>query len=121
MDEMEPYAILMIIFSGALMLYAACLYISGDHHMIVRNYAVKMKNKKIYARQMGKVIGLVALAPLLGGLTSLVAGGIYPVLVMIVSFIIFIRLGIHGLLRFAAAPAIMAAAAEIGLWRAKNR
>ena len=33
----------------------------------------------------------------------------------------FIRLGIHGLLRFAAAPAIMAAAAEIGLWRAKNR
>ena len=46
MDEMEPYAILMIIFSGALMLYAACLYISGDHHMIVRNYAVKMKNKK---------------------------------------------------------------------------
>ena len=39
MDEMEPYAILMIIFSGALMLYAACLYISGDHHMIVRNYA----------------------------------------------------------------------------------
>ena len=80
MDEMEPYAILMIIFSGALMLYAACLYISGDHHM---------------ARQMGKVIGLVALAPLLGGLTSLVAGGIYPVLVMIVSFIIFIRLGIR--------------------------
>ena len=44
---------------------------------------------------MGKVIGLVALAPLLGGLTSLVAGGIYPVLVMIVSFIIFIRLGIR--------------------------
>lgn len=95
MDEMEPYAILMIIFSGALMLYAACLYISGDHHMIVRNYAVKMKNKKIYARQLGKVIGLVALAPLLGGLTSLVAGGIYPVLVMIVSFIILIRLGIR--------------------------
>lgn len=67
---MQPYSIIMFIFAGMLLIYAALLS-TGDSGLIMREYAAKMKDKKQYAKQLGKVIALVAAAPALSGLSAL--------------------------------------------------
>ncbi len=71
----HAFSYLMFAFSGMLLLFAGLLYLTGDPKLIMRGYAAKMKNPKRYARQFAKVLAIVAVAPILGGLTGLFFSG----------------------------------------------
>lgn len=86
---------LTFIFSGAIFLYALLLVWTKDINLIRRHYAVKMKNKKVYATQFAKVLALTAIALALMGLLGFITeNGLYLVGVFIVSFVVCIRIGI---------------------------
>lgn len=67
------FSILMFIFSGMLLLYAGLLALTKDYKLLpVRaRVSVKPKNPKLYASRFARVIALVAVAPLLGGVVGL--------------------------------------------------
>ena len=89
------FAILMFVFSGVLLLYAVGLVL-GDTDLIQRPWAAKMGDRKAYARRLGKIVALVALAPLASGLVSLLAGEtVFPGLVLVGSLILSIPLGVR--------------------------
>lgn len=69
---MNPFSILMFCFSGALLLYAALLALTKDYGLIPRGYAVKPKDSRAYAAAFARMIALVALAPLGGGIYALI-------------------------------------------------
>ncbi len=91
---MPPFTILMLIFAGALLLYAGIMALTKDYDMlpIRARQSVKPKNKKKYAFQLSKVIALVAAAPALSGIvgiwTPLGAG-----IVFVVGLIVFLWIG----------------------------
>ena len=72
---MNPYSILMLCFSGALLLYALVLYITKDYNMIARHYAVNPKDKRKYAEKFAGIMAVVALAPALSALIGLFSTG----------------------------------------------
>ena len=95
MSDLHNFSILMLIFSGAILLYALILAWTKDVGLIRRSYAVKMKNKKLYAVQFAKVLAIISIAPLLTGLAGLVIeNGFVLAAVLIVSFVICARIGI---------------------------
>ncbi|MBR0145001.1 MAG: hypothetical protein IJM21_12595 [Clostridia bacterium] len=66
------FSILMLIFAGAILLYAAVLALTKDYKMLpyrARN-SVKPKDPKRYAFQLSKAIALTAAAPALCGLIA---------------------------------------------------
>ena len=92
---MQPYSIIMFIFAGMLLIYAALLS-TGDSGLIMREYAAKMKDKKKYARQLAKVIALVAVAPALSGLAALFFESdalLVPVIILVAGVAAAIYLG----------------------------
>lgn len=58
------FPILMLIFSGALLLYAALLAITKDYKMLPykAQIPVRPKNPKKYTMQISKIVAIVALA-----------------------------------------------------------
>ncbi len=92
--EEQGFAILMLLFGGMILLYALILIATGDDTMIPRHYATRPKDKKAYARRVGKITALVSLAPLLSGLTGLLS----PVLGLVVfgvGLAFFLWLGVR--------------------------
>ncbi len=63
------FSIIMFVFGGALLLYAGL--VSVDPSAMLRSYAVKTKNMKAYAKYLGKVLAVIALAPILCGVFGL--------------------------------------------------
>lgn len=64
------FSILMLFFAGAILLYAAILGITKDITLIRRYYVVDVENKEAYAVCFAKIMALMSLAPLLGGLVG---------------------------------------------------
>ncbi len=92
---MNNAAILMFIFSGAILLYALLLAWTKDIGLIRRSYAAKIKNRKKYAVQFAKVLALTAIAPALTGLIGFVTeNGLCMGTAFVISFIVCIRFGI---------------------------
>lgn len=90
----NAYSILMLIFAGAILLYAGLLALTKDYKMLPYHsrVSVKPKDPKRYALQLSKVIALVALSPAISGLVgfwNLTAAFI----VLLVSFVLLIWLG----------------------------
>lgn len=73
---MNPFSILMFIFSGALLLYAAVLAITKDYGLIARGDATNPKDKKAYAVAFAKAIAVAALAPMSAGFFALFSTGL---------------------------------------------
>lgn len=95
MSDLHNFSILMLIFSGAILLYALILAWTKDIGLIRRNYAVKIKDKKVYAVQFAKVLAIISIAPLLTGLAGLVIkNGFALAAMLIVSFVICVRIGV---------------------------
>ena len=68
------YSILMLVFAFAIFVYAGILGSTGNYELLPvrgRVSAKKPKDPKAYARQLAKVISLVACAPLLSALAGL--------------------------------------------------
>ena len=88
------FSVLMFIFAGGILLYAALLAITKDYKMLPyrARVSVKPKDPKRYAFQLSKAIALAALSPALCGLAALwkpMAG----VAVLILSMVLFLWLG----------------------------
>lgn len=73
---MPPYSILMFIFAGALLLYAALLAITKDYNLLPlrAQQSVKPKDPRLYAFQLSKVIALTAAAPAVCGIVGIWSG-----------------------------------------------
>ena len=71
----HAFSYLMFAFSGTLLLYAGLIYVTKDPGLIPRNGSVRMKDPKQYARQFSKVLAIVSLAPLIGGIAGLFTTG----------------------------------------------
>ena len=67
------FSILMLIFAGAILLYAALMTATKDYRMIPfrARVSVKPKNPKKYMTQLAKAVALVAAPVALGGLIGL--------------------------------------------------
>ena len=91
---MQPFSILMFCFSGAILLYAGLLALTKDYQLIPRNHATDPKDKRAYAAAFARVMAVVALAPLSGGIYGLfnVALGLVALLV---SFPVCIWIGVR--------------------------
>lgn len=94
----RAYSILMFCFAAALALYGA-LVAQGRPDLIRRRWAVKMKNPKAYAKQFGKVIALVSLAPLSSGIVGLLFDinrrPLLPVATLIIVMVVCIWIGVR--------------------------
>ena len=76
---------LVLIFGGALMLYALLIRIIG-FDMIPRNWAVQATDQKAYARQFSRVLAILSLSPILSGIAGLIWGeGICGILLGVLS------------------------------------
>ncbi len=95
--ENKYYAILMFAFAGLLLIYAGIMFLTKDSTMIMRDYAVKMKDKKAYARQFAKVIALFALSPILSGITAVVWSIGAGMIVLVLASVIFLIIGVRSM------------------------
>ena len=88
------YSILMAVFAGALLLYAALMALTKDYKMlpIRARQSVKPKDPKKYTAQLAKAIALVASAPALSALVGL-WNVMAAVVVLIAGFVLCIWLG----------------------------
>ena len=64
------FSILMFCFSGVLLIYAGLVAL-GNTGLILRYRAAKVRDKKKYARQFGRILALVACAPALSGAVAM--------------------------------------------------
>jgi len=91
---MSGFAVLMFIFGILIFLMGIYIY-TGHDNFIGRGYF--KKESRAYLRYMGKIVMLLALSPILCGI-SLCIGNleetIIPVIILIISFIIFIIIGV---------------------------
>ncbi|MDO4491834.1 MAG: hypothetical protein Q4B85_12275 [Lachnospiraceae bacterium] len=82
-------SILMFIFAGMLLLVAIILY-SGDTGLIRTINYVRVKDKKKYARFLGKSMALTAVAPLVAGIAGLFLPAFVTAVVLIVLTIVIL-------------------------------
>ena len=61
---MHPFCILMLIFAGAILLYAGLLALTKDYGLIMRGYSTQPKDKKAYTMAFAKMMAVVAMSPL---------------------------------------------------------
>lgn len=87
----KGFPILMLIFGGALLIYAGMVG-RGNFDMIPRNYAAKVTNQKAYAREFAKVLALIALAPVICGVVGLLRDNKSAVIALVVSLAVAITL-----------------------------
>ena len=69
---MNPYTILMFIFSGALLLYAGLLWHTKSMALIPRSDASNQRNARAYAEAVAKMVAVAALAPMSSGFYALI-------------------------------------------------
>ena len=88
------FSVLMFCFAGMLLLYAGLLALTKDISLIPRMHGVKVKNRREYARRFAKVMAVVALDPLLGGVVALFHKG-FAAVTMIVGLAACIWIGVQ--------------------------
>lgn len=84
------YSILMFVFAAALLLYGLLLFRTGNYRFLPYRGRTAAKNwsSKDYVRLVGKIVMLVGCAPLLSGITGLIAPPDttpWPVLIVLIA------------------------------------
>ncbi len=93
---MREYAILMLFFSAALILYAEVLSRTKNARLIPRNHSVNTRDSSEYAASIAKIIGVTAIAPFASAIIALITGSFaLSFIVLIVVFILSIWIGIR--------------------------
>lgn len=89
------FAILLLIFGGMILLYAALLAVSKskkDLPFRIR-HTIPEENEKEYMAKLAKVLALVSLSPIIGGALGFVLPPRAAVAVFIVLLVLFIIIG----------------------------
>ena len=85
------FSILMFIFAGALLIYAALMAITKNYNILPMRATVSVnpKDKKAYTAQLAKVIALVAAAVAAGALVGLfnIPAGLVVMLIAVIAAI----------------------------------
>ena len=90
------FPILLLCLAGLLLLYAGLIAATGDASLIFRSYAAKMKDRKAYARQFGKLLAVVAIAPAVSGEVGLLCGSAAASGILLVpTFLLCLRAGLR--------------------------
>ena len=82
------YAILMFCFAAVLLLYGAVLTATKNIALIPQAEKAKIKDKKAYARQFGKVAALMAFPPAVSGLIWLTGAVRRSVVFLVLAFLV---------------------------------
>ncbi len=98
--ENKYFAILMFAFAALHLIYAGIMYLTKDSKMVMRDYAVNMKDKKAYARQFAKVVALFALSPILSGIAAMVWSIGVGLIVLILASIVLLAIGTRSMRGF---------------------
>lgn len=88
----KAFPIIMLAMSGGMLLYAGLIALGG-FDLIPRSYAVKVRDKKKYARRFAALIALLAWAPAVGGITALIFGNPAGLIVTAAALVLAIWLG----------------------------
>ena len=88
------YSIVMFCLAGGIFIYAVLLAVCKNTNLIMRSYAVKMKDRRRYAVQFAKIMALIGVAPLISGLIGLTGMRWLAAGVLLITFTIFMRIGI---------------------------
>ena len=92
---MRYASIFMLIFAGAVFIYALLLALTKDINLIMRHYTANITNKRDYAVKFAKILVFVSIAPALSGIIGLLTDSAFFMLIaLIAGLIIFIKLGI---------------------------
>ena len=91
---MNPFSILMLAFSGMLLLYAGLLALTKDYKLIPRSCAVSPKDPGAYAAAFARMIALVAMAPLTAALFGWIRTEL-GVAMLLIDFPLCIYVGTH--------------------------
>ena len=86
------FPILLLIFGGAMLLYAGLVALCG-FEVIPRTYSAKIRDKKKYARQFAALTAMLAWAPLTAGILGLIFGNTVCLIVLIAALVFAIWLG----------------------------
>lgn len=70
---MNPYSILMFLFSGALLLYAGLLRLTRSLALIPRSQDAQIADKRAYVSSVAAMVAVTALAPLGSGIYALIS------------------------------------------------
>ena len=89
---MNPFSILMLCFSGALLLYAGLLALTKNYNLIPRGYASRVKDKRAYAVNLAKVIALTAVPPAHCAIAALL-NGVLAASVFVVEMVMALWIG----------------------------
>ena len=77
------FPILMLVFAGVLLLYAALIRASKSTDLIMRSQFAKIPDKEAYAKQFSKALAIIALAPAGSALFGLLGQPVISVIVLI--------------------------------------
>ena len=83
----KAFPILMLIFAGAIILYALLLAATKDVKLIPRSEQAKIPDPKAYALRFAGVMGLVAIGPLASGIAGLLYDNKRAVIALIVGMV----------------------------------
>ena len=94
----HAYSTLMFIFAGMLFLYGLLMFVTKSINLIPyhRRYSAKMSDEKLYVRQLGKIVMLVALSPAVSACVGLLPLGesVLPELLSLIGcFVLTIWIG----------------------------
>ena len=81
------FPILMLIFSGALYLYALLLALTKDVQLIPRQSSARIPNPKAYALRFAGIMALVAFVPLAAGVAGLIYDDRRTLIVLIAGLV----------------------------------
>lgn len=90
----------MFAFAALHLIYAGIMYLTKDSKMVMRDYAVNMKDKKAYARQFSKVVALFALSPILSGIAAMVWSIGVGLIVLVLASIVLLAIGTRSMKGF---------------------
>ncbi len=89
---MNPFSILMLCFSGALLLYAGLLALTKEYKLIPRGCATKVKDKRAYTVNMAKAVALTAIPPAHCAIAAMF-NGVLAVTVLLVEMVMALWIG----------------------------
>ncbi len=87
------FAIMTFALGAGLLLYALSLS-KGNYNNIMKSWATNPPDKEKYAKEFGKTIAFIALAPIISGALSLFVSNIIAGVTLAVLLILFIIIGV---------------------------
>ena len=91
----HAYSILMFWFAGALALYGLLLILTKDIVLVPRSDSSEIKDKKGYAKQLGKIVLATSLAPLTSALIAWSGRTMFALAMLFVGFAVCIWEGVR--------------------------